>query len=477
MTTTSTSTPVSVASSSSASSAGGSVINVSSLVSQLVAATQAPQAQVLTTETQGVTAQISALGTLKGALSTFQSSLSAIDTASAFAVQTANTSDKTIFTASADASAVAGSYNVTVSNLAQAQQLVSKPIIGGPSAVVGTGSLSLTLGTSSFTVTIDSTNNTVAGIAAAINSAGSNPGITATTITGTDGAHLVLSSSLTGASNTIQVSETDGGTAFSSLTYWSGNTTNYKQNSQAKDASFSISGIPYTSPSNTVTNALAGVTLGLTGTTSAGANATLSVASDTTTIATNVSAFVSAYNTMQQSLASLGSYDASSGTAGSMLGDPLLQGLQSQIRQTLNSVITTGSSAYNTLAGVGITTNNDGTLSLNSAKLSAALATNTSAVSQLFGGTKGVAATLNTQLTLELASTGPVGSRGQTLVKQENSLTQQQTDLDTRMSALSASLTQQFTALDSLLSSLQTTSSYLSQAFASLPSNQGKSGG
>ena len=477
MTTTSTSAPVSVASSSSASSAGGSVINVSSLVSQLVSATQAPQAQVITSETQGVTAQISALGTLKGAVSTFQSSLSAIDTASAFAVQTANTSDKTIFTASADASAVAGNYNVTVSNLAQAQQLVSKPITGGASAVVGTGSLSLTLGGSSFSVTIDSTNDTVAGIAAAINSASGNPGITATTITGTDGAHLVLSSSLTGASNTIQVSETDGGAAFSSLAYSGGNTTNYTQNSQAKDASFSISGIPYTSASNTVTNALAGVTLSLTGTTGAGANATLSVASDTTTIATNVSAFVSAYNTMQHSLASLGSYDASSGTAGAMLGDPLLQGLQSQIRQALNSVVNTGSAAYNTLASVGITTNNDGTLSLNSAKLSAALATNTSAVSQLFGGTKGVAATLNTQLTFELASTGPVGSRGQTLVKQENSLTQQQTDLDTRMSALSASLTQQFTALDSLLSSLQTTSAYLSQAFASLPSNQGKSSG
>jgi flagellar hook-associated protein 2 len=180
---------------------------------------------------------------------------------------------------------------------------------------------------------------------------------------------------------------------------------------------------------------------------------------------------------MQQSLASLGSYDASSGKAGAMLGDPLLQGLQNQIRQTLNSVVNTGSTAYNTLASVGITTNNDGTLSLNTAKLSAALATNTSAVSQLFGGTKGVAMTLNTQLTFELASNGPVGSRGQALVKQEKSLTQQQTDLTTRMSALSASLTQQFTALDSLLSSLQTTSAYLSQAFASLPSNQGKSGG
>lgn len=478
MTTTSTG-PVSIASSSSSAAAGGSVINVTALVSQLVSAAQAPQAQTITTETQGVTAQISAVGTLKGALSTFQSSLSALDTASAFGVQTASTSDKTILTATASSSAVAGSYNVTVANLAQAQQLVSKPIIGGASAVVGTGSLTLSLGTSSFTVTVGATNNTLSGIAAAINSAANNPGLTATVITGTDGGHLVLSSSVTGASNTIQVSETDGGTALSSLTYSSGNTANYlpsTPNTTAKDASFSIAGIAYTSASNTVTNALAGVTVNLAGVTASGSSATLTVASDTTTIATNVSGFVAAYNTMEQALTSLSSYDSSTGTAGPMLGDSLLQGVQNQIRHALNAVVSTGSSAYNTLTSVGITTKSDGTLSLDSAKLSTALATNVSAVSQLFGGTQGVASTLNTQITLELASNGPVGSRSQTLVKQENALTQQQTDLNTQMAALSSSLTQQFSSLNSLLSSLQTTSAYLTQGFASLPSNQGKNG-
>jgi flagellar hook-associated protein 2 len=476
MTTSSTSTPVSIASSSTSAASGGSVINVSSLVSQLVSAAQAPQASQITTETQGVTAQISAVGTLKGALSTFQSALSALDTTSAFGVQTASTSDKTILTATASSSAVAGNYNVTVANLAQAQQLVSKPVAGGASAVLGTGTLSLSLGTSSFTVPIDATDNTLSGIAAAINSATGNPGLTATVITGTDGAHLVLSSSVTGASNTIQVSETDGGTALSSLTYGSGNTANYKQNAAATDASFSIAGVDYTSASNSVTNALAGVTINLAGVTASGSSATLTVASDTTTIATNVSNFVSAYNTMQTALASLSSYDSSTGTAGPLLGDALLQGIQNQIRHALNAVVSTGSSAYNTLTSVGITTNSDGTLSLDSGKLSSALATNVGAVTQLFGGTDGVASTLNTQITLELASNGPVGSRGQTLVKQENALTQQQTDLDTRMTALSASLTQQFSALDSLLSSLQTTSAYLSQGIASLPSNQAKSG-
>src|SRR6185437_14312962 len=94
---------VSVASNSSAASAGGSVINVSSLVSQLVAATRAPQDAVIASKTQTVTTQISAVGTLKGALSTFQSSLSSIDTPDAFNTQLASSSNPSIFTASAGA--------------------------------------------------------------------------------------------------------------------------------------------------------------------------------------------------------------------------------------------------------------------------------------------------------------------------------------------------------------------------------------
>ena len=67
----------------------------------------------------------------------------------------------------------------------------------------------------------------MSGIATAINSASGNPGVTATVIQGTDGAHLLLSSSQTGESNTIQMSETDSGSALSALTYSSSNTANY----------------------------------------------------------------------------------------------------------------------------------------------------------------------------------------------------------------------------------------------------------
>ena len=106
----------------------------------------------------------------------------------------------------------------------QAQQLLSNAFAGGSTAAVGTGTLSLSLGGTSFSVTIDSSDDTLAGIAAAINSASGNPGISATVMQGTDGAYLVLSSSLTGAANTIQVTETDGGNGLSALTYGTGNT-------------------------------------------------------------------------------------------------------------------------------------------------------------------------------------------------------------------------------------------------------------
>ncbi len=180
---------------------------------------------------------------------------------------------------------------------------------------------------------------------------------------------------------------------------------------------------------------------------------------------------------MQSTLASLGSYDPSSGTAGPMLGDSLLQGMQNQLRQTLNSVVNTGSSAYNTLTSIGITSKSDGTLTLDSTKLANALATNSGAVTQLFSSTTGVAATLNSQLTSELATNGAVDSRSQTLVKQNNALSKEQTDLTTQMAALSSSLTTQFSTLNTLLSKLQTTSAYLTQAFASLPSNSNNSNG
>jgi flagellar hook-associated protein 2 len=154
-----------------------------------------------------------------------------------------------------------------------------------------------------------------------------------------------------------------------------------------------------------------------------------------------------------------------------MMGNPVLTGIENQIQQVLYSFV--GSSSYNSLASIGITTNSDGSLSLNSGTLQTALSSNFSAVSQLFSSSNGIASQLNSQITADLDAGGSIPTYSQTLTSQENALTTQSNTLSTQMAALTASLTQQYAALNTMLSSLQSTSSYLTQAFASLPTVQG----
>jgi flagellar hook-associated protein 2 len=201
----------------------------------------------------------------------------------------------------------------------------------------------------------------------------------------------------------------------------------------------------------------------------------LTVASDTATITSNVSAFVTAYNTMVTAIQPLGSYDQTTSTAGPMLGDATLSGVQNDIRSALYSLVDTGSSTYNSLASVGITTNKDGSLSFNQTQFQTALASAPTAVTQLFAGSKGVAATLESRINTELGAGGSISNRSATLIKQENALTDQTNKLNDQMTALTASLTQQYSHLNTLLSSLQSMSAYLSQQFNALPKVQASS--
>src|SRR3569833_1900746 len=473
--TSATSSPVSVASNSSAGAAGGSVINVTSLVSQLVTATQAPQQALINSQTQAVTAQISALGALKGALSSFQSSLAALDTPDAFNAEFATSSDQAGFTATANSGAPTGTYSITVDQLASAQQLLSGTLGQDGTATIGSGTLQISLGSTSFSVNITDSANTLADIASAINTANGNPGVTATIIQGSDGAHLLLSSSLSGADNTIEVTETDNGSALAALTHSSSDVTNYTEQSPARDAQYSNSNMTTTSSSNTIST-LNGVTLTLLGKTTTNTAATLRVATNTATIVSNINAFVTAYNSIAGEFSSLGGYNPATNSAGPMLGSALLSSVQSGIRSALHGLVNSGSSTYNSLASIGITTKSDGTLSVNSTKQQTALQTNFSAVSHLFSGTSGIATKLNSQITDELSASGIIASNSRSLTRQENALTDQTNELSDRMAALTKNLTLQYSALNTLLSSLQTTSAYLTQAFASLPQVQSKSG-
>jgi len=362
----------------------GSGLNVNSIVQQLVAADAAPGAAQIQAQQTAVSSQLSAVGTLQGAVSAFQSAVSGLTKASAFAAFNATSSAVSQVTASASSSATPGNYQVQVNQLATSQQLASAAFSGGGTAIVGTGTLTLTQSGTGFNVAIDSTDNTVQGIASAINSATGNPGVQASVVQTTGGAVLFLTSATTGAASGITVTSAGGDGGLAQLNYnpSAGGTQGLTQVQAAQDAKVTISSLQVTSPSNTVTNAIAGLTLNLVSTSTT--PATVSVATDTTTTANQVNAFVSAYNTLQGVMSNLGSYNASTSTAGPLLGDPLLQSLNGTLGTAVFQNVPGLGTALNSLAAIGVTPDTTGQLQVDSTKLQAALSSNYAGVGQIF---------------------------------------------------------------------------------------------
>jgi flagellar hook-associated protein 2 len=451
------------------SAVGGSQIDVQSLVSQLIAAERAPLDKQVARDTSRVTTQISAVGTLMGSMSTFRSALSSLKTVDAFSTRQAVSADDKVFTATAGATAVAGSYDINVEKLATAHQISSNPFAQGSAHVVGTGTLTLSLGDKNFSVEITDSNSTLAGIRDAINGASNNPGVRATLVQGTSGSRLVLSSASTGAANDIEVAQSGGNGGLASLVYNSGATTNYTQLTPAQDAIVNIANAKKTSATNIIEGAIDGVTLTLKGVSEdAQAATSLTVSYDKAAVTTRINSFVKAYNALASQIKSLRGYDATTKAAGPMLGDSLLSGLESQMRRTLTDPVAAAGDTYRTLASIGITTQADGTLVVDDTKLQKALSVNFEAVGKLFGSEQGVGAKLFTQADERLKSGGALEARSKTLVDQQKKITDRKQDIDARMLVMQKAYVAQFTRLDTLLSHLQVTSSYLSQQIDSL---------
>jgi flagellar hook-associated protein 2 len=456
----------------------GSGLDIGSLVTQLVSAERAPTQARITAQASDVATKISAMAQLKGALSTFQSALTALTTKSDFSAITTNSSNESVFTATASPSAVEGNYDVEVSQLAKAQQLVSTAKFGsGGDTKVGYGTLSIGFGSQSFNVTLDSTQNTLSNIRDAINSASGNPGVKASLISGTGGTQLVLTSRVTGASNTISVSSTGGDGGLSALDYSTTSAANYTVKQTPQDAMMTVAGIAYTGASNTISNAIDGVTLNLL-TTNAGTPATLSVAASSANTATNVQSFVTAYNTLQTTLSQLGDYNQDTKTAGVLLGDSVLSTAYSAINRLSTDPVSGLTGNYTSLAALGITTQANGQLTLDTTKLNTALSADPNSVANIFASSQtGVANRLNTYLDTLLGSTGSIAARDASLTDAQSQITQETTNLDAQMATVQARYTAQFTAMDTILAQLNSTATYLDKVFNTSSSSSSSSKG
>jgi flagellar hook-associated protein 2 len=450
------------------SSGVGSGLDINSLVSQLVAAEKAtPQKQITRQQTSTVTT-ISALGSLKGALGGFNTSLTQLKTIEAFSGRLASSSKPEFFTATASSTTAPGVYEIEVVQVASSAQIKSNQFAGGAGQTVGTGTLTINVGAKNFQVAIDPAHNTLAGIRDAINQASGNTDIVrATIVNATDGAHLVLTGTATGEANAITVAQADGDGGLAGLVYNPTLTTNYAPDSRiAQDSIVAVAGFAKHSATTTVTDVIDGVSLTLLKQ-DPGTIHTLTVATDTGTVTTRIKNFVDQYNAMVGTLSGLRSYEPTTKVAGPLLGDAMLRGIETDVRRQLTST-TSGSAVFQTLASIGITTQKDGSLLLDNAKLTASLNSNFDEVAKLFGGENGVATRLSAALTPRLAPDAEIDVRSKRLNQQSTDLQKKQAALDTRMAAVEARYKKQFNALDSLLSQLQSTSSFLTQQLSSI---------
>lgn len=437
----------------------GSGLDVNTIVSQLVAAEKAPAQNQINSQQAAITAQTSALGQLSSLLSSLQSSLTSLANGSAFTSYTATSSDPTVLSATAGATAMPGTYQIEVQQLAAAQKLTSSAF--ATSAAVGTGTLTLSVGSQSININIDSSNNTLAGIRDAINGASGNPGVSATIVHASDGDHLVLTSNQTGLANAFSISASGGDGGLDALT-WNASTGsgNLTQQTAAADATVSIDGFTSTSPNNVIQGAIDGVTLNL-ASAKPGTPQTLTVGRDVTSMQNVVQGFVTAYNNFVQGAAQLASYDPTTQAAGPLLGNATLMNIRSQLAMALTNAVGGNATGLNTLAAIGVQMQADGTLQVDNGTLTTALSNQPQQVSSLFASASGYGTKLNSLLTAYLGPGGMMDSLNSSLNQQTQQLNQQQTALDARMQAVQQRYMTQFSALDVTMSQMNQTSSFL----------------
>lgn len=435
----------------------GSGLDVNSIVTQLVAAERAAPDKRLSDATDADNTKISALGSLKAALASLQTAAKAMGSTGNLGKSTATSSDTSTFTASTSGGGSA-SYGVEVVSLATASKIASGNYASA-STEVGTGSVTVSVGTSSFTVNLSASADKLSDLVSAINGSVDNKGVTASIVTDNNGSHLVLQSQKTGTANTVSLSSasTADGSSFIS--------TSVVQT--AANAQLKIDGSSVTSSSNTVTDAINGITINLVKA-NPGVTNTLTIAPNATAAASAVQDFVTAYNSALSTIAGLTKFDSTGQANGALLGDSTAQNLMTQLRSIVGGAVT-GSGTYNMLSQIGISSSKDGTLTLDTTVLNTALSTDIGSVQKMFSTTGGIGTQMTSLLNATLTVGGSIDSKTQSLQADLKDIAKQKAALDTRMSAEQTRLLAQYSALDTLVATLKSTQDYLTQQLANLP--------
>jgi len=368
----------------------GSGVLTSELVDQLVQAERAPTENRLAQKTERTQALISAYGTLRSAVTELRlpmRQLSAPDNLKAFS---ATSSNEDVAVSVDSSKANRGTYSVDVTSLASAQALASRDVFADRDKTsVGQGTMTLSVGDNTTNIVIDSSNDTLQGLANAIND--SDAGVSAGVIDTGSGFQLVLSADETGTANAVSISVSGDSagtdTDAQGLSRFAFNTSmdagaGLNETIAASDAVMSINGVEVTRSTNSFENVIDGLTFDLTAT----GTSTVKVEQDLGAVADRVQGFVEKFNGLQETIDALAGFNAESGSGSLLTGDSVIRGIQNQLRQVLTRVVPgLEDASVRSLADVGITTNFEtGSLEFDREEFMAQLKANPDDVTALF---------------------------------------------------------------------------------------------
>ena len=384
----------------------GSGLDLGSLVSGLIEAERVPAANRLAVKQQNLTAELSAFGLLRSSLAQFQSSLSGLQSATAFQAKDISLSNDSVFSTSVENFADVGSYSVEVTALARAQSLASSAASAftGVDDVIGEGTLTIQFGTTttgpyaftpdpdqspqSIEVSAANGNNTLSGLRDYIND--NDFDVQAAIVNDGSGYRMVLTSERTGALNSMEITVTGDGDAndndnagLSQLAFNAAAQTSMLQTVAAQDAALSINGLDITRDTNSVTGAINGVTLDLLKA-DVGNIVKVDISDSRTQVTASINSFVNAYNELMENVDSLTAYNPETGSGSILIGDFTVRSISNQIRNEIFGSVSGLSGNIRSLVDIGITTNSSGTLDVDSARLADALTNYGSEVEALF---------------------------------------------------------------------------------------------
>jgi flagellar hook-associated protein 2 len=426
---------------------GGQGFDVTTTVNSILgiqSAIEAPwKAQIASLQAQDT--QLTSLGTDLASLASALSPLT--DFEGLFSAKQGSSSNPDVLTlTSAGTSAVAGSHTIVVTSLAQTSSAFSAVVVNPSDVLTGTLSIQIgpvVAGSAGTPVPIASGGETLAQLSATIN--GGSYGVTASVITSTAGSRLSLVSNTGGKAGLVTVTP---GLTDSSLTVPAA--VGFPDGQEGLDAVLTVDGLKTTSASNTVTGAIPGVTFQLLSS-PPDTQVQVLVTNDNNSIETAAQSLVTAYNKIVSDIKTQEGND-STGTPEPLFGSPTLSLLQTQLSQALYAT-TTGTGGISSLDQIGITSQEDGTLSLDTSTLDSALNSNYTGVQGYFQNLDSFGYNLNSTLE-NLSSTNPTGAIFLSLAQdktEEGSLATSVTTEDASIAAQKITLTAELNAANEIL--------------------------